>query len=325
VEHLERQLRAKDPLWLRAWRRIGIQCPAKLKRWVWRLVSRPDSAANRAQAARALALLGADSAAALPALERALADPDVRVSNAAAQTLAEMGPAAIPALVRTLDSGNAQANNHAVFALASLGTNAHAAIPALARLARQGPIADPRQPAYALGKIGPAAVPMLAELLADTNAAMRALAAYALGIVIPPAKSAFTAVVERTADPATPVRLAALESMTRIAPGHASVVGVCLRALGDPDAEVRAQSAQFLCRISHRLSNAVPVLALRLENDESPAVRSWLASLLGLLGPAAQPALPTLTNALTDPDPSVRAKAAQAIERVAPGSGHTGG
>jgi vesicle coat complex subunit len=47
-------------------------------------------------------------------------------------------------------------------------------------------------------------------------------------------------------------------------------------------------------------------------------VRSWTASALRQIGPAAEPAVPALVKALGDPDPEVQISAAEALGRIGP-------
>jgi HEAT repeat protein/lysophospholipase L1-like esterase len=86
-----------------------------------------------------------------------------------------------------------------------------------------------------------------------------------------------------------------------------------LLASGDPEA--RAAAAWRLGRDGEA---AVPLLAERLEKDESARVRAAAARSLGALGKKASPAVAGLAKALGDPSESVRYEAAQAWMRVGP-------
>jgi HEAT repeat protein len=60
---------------------------------------------------------------------------------------------------------------------------------------------------------------------------------------------------------------------------------------------------------------AVPALVEGLES-EKPAIRTWSAWALGAIGPDAQPAVPYLVRALSDPDDLTRSHAATALVAV---------
>ncbi len=80
----------------------------------------------------------------------------------------------------------------------------------------------------------------------------------------------------------------------------------------DYDAETRLKAALTLDKAARMISNMVNCLATALkEGDEALRIQS--ARTLGEIGPSAKRALPTLTAALGDDSPKVRAAAAFAI------------
>ena len=87
---------------------------------------------DRLAAARALARLAQGSPVAVKTLGQLVGDDDLRVRNAAAQALVQLGPAAgaaVPSLIRVLEESPAPAG--AARVLESIGPFAAAAVPAL--------------------------------------------------------------------------------------------------------------------------------------------------------------------------------------------------
>ena len=133
-------------------------------------------------------LLGDCGPTAVPALEKALADPDAAVRYYAAAALGRLGPeakAAVPALIKLLADADANVRWRAARALGDIGPEAKSAVPALVK-ALADPDADVRYcAAWALGDIGPAAkaaVPALKKVLEnkDEDKAVRDNARWAL-------------------------------------------------------------------------------------------------------------------------------------------------
>jgi cyclophilin family peptidyl-prolyl cis-trans isomerase/HEAT repeat protein len=82
-----------------------------------------------------------------------------------------------------------------------------------------------------------------------------------------------------------------------------------LRLMRDPEARVRRRAALAAGRVG--LADAIETLTTLLSGDEEFEVRQMAAFALGLIGdPAARPAL---TAALSDPNPIVQGRAAQAL------------
>jgi hypothetical protein len=130
---------------------------------------------DRTRALEAIGEFGADGAAAIPALNRALADQSVEIRAAAVRSLAQIGgenPAGIPLLIHALADLDSRIRGLAGLALKAIGPKASPAVPKLAAALRD-PVEFVRVAAAdALGAIGPgasAAAPLLAERLADRS------------------------------------------------------------------------------------------------------------------------------------------------------------
>ena len=115
----------------------------------------------RSNAARALARLGPEAKAAVPALSEALKDEEAFVRGYAASALSGIGPAAVPALSKALKDEERDVRVSAAAALARLGpAEAKAAVPALSE-ALKDEVANVRR----------AAARALDQIRSDTNAA----------------------------------------------------------------------------------------------------------------------------------------------------------
>ena len=109
----------------------------------------------------------------------------------------------------------------------------------------------------------------------------------------------------------------ALRSILRLKPNSPEVVRALIDALGDTVDAVRMSAAFALTSAGVRAEGAVPGLHDALHDTAHPAVRWQAAMILGSLGPSAgQTSVPVLTEALADPDPQVRAAAAEALGHI---------
>jgi HEAT repeat protein len=168
------------------------------------LIQRDDRSIQYA-AREALADLGPDAAAAIPALIAALEhEPSytywarrgsclvwLPAHYCSAKILARIGPAAIPALVEALDDRSAAVRMGAVYALGLMGAPAEPAVaPILASMkAEDDRSAEPHQfrelAAWSLGKIGPAAaLPALRQAQSDDNRRVRKYATEAIRAIV---------------------------------------------------------------------------------------------------------------------------------------------
>lgn len=177
----------------------------------------------------------------------------------------------------------------AALACAELGPFAASASPALTKL-----VDDPLLCRHALGAlamIGPQNFPVLTNALVSTNREARAEAA---GV---------------------------LRYMT---PRHAPV-DVLLRALNDPEPEVRSNAAGSLAFLRCQLDRVVPALIERLA-DSNNTVRVNVAQTLGWLQHDAVPAMPALVKLRQETTDSIdEIKIAEAIRMIDTAPVATGG
>jgi HEAT repeat protein len=81
----------------------------------------------------------------------------------------------------------------------------------------------------------------------------------------------------------------------------------------DPEARVRRRSALAIGRV--KLPEGIAALTTLLQNDSDPEVRQMGAFAMGLIGDES--AAPALLTALTDPDPLIQGRAAEALGMMA--------
>ncbi|MBM3332576.1 hypothetical protein FJY68_12150 [candidate division WOR-3 bacterium] len=296
-----------------------------------------------------------------------LKDPDPLARRLAVEKLGHIGGAeAAGALVLMLRDPDDATRTLAAYSLAAIGVDAvepltwylatwqgpvDAVVPTVIGVLRSergldfltAHVADPAPDtraaiAAALGRIGSdRALPPLLELLRDMVDDVRIAAARALGDVRSPL--AVNALIDEMADENPPVRAAAVEALGRI--GSQQAVDILSSACAeDPDSNVREAALAALRRLSagsvtrliqalsgndlgeriHAVSqlleqgkaSTLPLTEL-LTNPE-PTVRASAAEVLGALGDTS--ALEALAGALGDTDDRVRLSATTALGRI---------
>lgn len=138
---------------------------------------------------------------------------------------------------------------------------------------------------------------------------VRANAASALGSMRAAAKTPVPALIEALKDADSKVRASGVSAKVAIP--------ALIKASKDKDSDVRMGAAIALGDMGVETSSVVPILVQALEN---PYVRRRAADALGHIGSEASSAVPALTEALKDRDSELRASAASALEKIAPGS-----
>jgi len=89
--------------------------------------------------------------------------------------------------------------------------------------------------------------------------------------------------------------------------------GDLLALTTDPEARVRRRSALAIGRV--KLAEGIPALTTLLQSDSEPEVRQMAVFAMGLIGDES--AAPVLLTTLTDPDPIVQGRAAEALGMMA--------
>lgn len=314
-----------------------------------------------------------------------LRSPDAAVRDQAAQAIKSLGVQAVPGLIRLVQTKNTGLRklgwavakrlprrprawfflhvqwpdpNDACVAgakgLAIIGPDAHAAVPALARVLR-GPVPAVRLDcAAALGRIGKASVPVLIDALSDKNLEVRHAAAYALGEVGPDAQAAVPGLIPLLNETNAPLRASVAYSLSRIGlPDLPSL----LEVLSHGDSAARDAAAKVLLQYHQELRQALFAffrqgsaesaevrqqaldnlgtvregdlltiyIATRGLKDLSVPVRLSAITALAQLGSQAQAVaqmvVPQLIESLKDESPLIRANAAQALSRYGTNAG----
>jgi HEAT repeat protein len=124
----ERDPALRSAVWRTAW-----HLPTSLRWTVLRNVAWTNAVEVRVAAARSLAILGQEARGAIPALDRALHDKEVRVQVEAAGALGHIGRDSVPVLMRALESGDAAIRHAAAYGLGEAGADAEPAVPLLTR------------------------------------------------------------------------------------------------------------------------------------------------------------------------------------------------
>ncbi|WP_419193651.1 HEAT repeat domain-containing protein [Kolteria novifilia] len=252
----------------------------RVSREVYHLQS--DDVVERLEAARHLRQLGDQAQAAIPALIKALGDPEIEVQRAAAFALTTMGPAAkdaVPALMKATKSDDLSLKTHAVVALGNIGPAAKPAIPNLVDILKNAEKYTTRsEAAGALARIGPAAIPALIKLVEDDkDVAVKETAVRALGQIGPPAQSVLPQVLEvaKVNDDPT-LRRAIFVAFGQIGlddKSRAIVIPMLIDALSKDRVEARYNAAYALGRMGAKAKQAIPALKATAKDDKDESVR----------------------------------------------------
>ena len=168
----------------------------------------------------------------------------------------------------------------------------------------------------ALGADASNAVPNIIEVYEqNTSPSARQAAANALVEIGPASKQAIPALIKSTASTNSDVRAFALYTLGRMAFESESVASVLIKALLDPDREVRYQAAYGLANLAFMGGDARPAVPALIEalQDNYMGVRGGAAHALGHIHSDPGIVVPALVKSLHDPDTSVRTHAASAL------------
>ncbi len=296
----------------------------------------------RWHATYALGRIGPDAAAAVPALERILANLDEHeyVRGGAAWALGRMGTKGSPALsilIRVLDSKHVSVRRNAARALGNLaaaqrslpspaagggqpslpspatgeGQGVREAVADLLRLLKDEDAAVRVSAAVALWQIQrhPRAIPAMESMLRSRQGSTAYEAASAFGELAAEVEPAVPALVTALAHPDDDTRRAAAHSLGRIGP---AAIPAIRDVLATGDERTKCQAVEALGWIGP----AAVVALIDALGDPSPPVRRSAARALGRLGPAAKPAESALVKAVSDRGPEVRNAAAEALKQI---------
>lgn len=283
------------------------------------------NAGVRGAAARSLGQVGPVAAPTTLDLVERMRDDDETVRCAAAEAVGAIGdPAGLQPLADALAHPNATVRAASARALGAYGGRARSAVPALVPLLKdtdegvRHAASDAIRRAGALPK---AATEALVEGLENPDTHVQVQTAEALGKIGETAAAAAPALVSALQNGSDLVRAKAAEALGKIGETAAeAAVPTLIRALRDDDGWVSAVAAEALGEMGEAAEEAVPALVRSLRHI-SPLVRANAAEALGKLGSAAEQAVPALEHAAGDTDGGVRAQAMRAVGAVVTGPG----
>ncbi len=320
------------------------------RRFPWLKLKPYDFARARSTAMQLLGQMGAGDTNAVPALVRALSDPDQTLAVAARESLSQAGEAAVLPLIKVLKHESPSVRFLAISTLADLGPNTAAAVPALLEtlhdavpelrsaaivaLSRSGAEVNTLLPAFvramgdkvltvrldAINAIAafqaeavPATLP-LSRLLKDEEQWVRSSAAFALGAIGPAAKEATPALREALKDSSAHVRVTAGNALWKITGKSEGLVPIFLAALKESDLRLRNYATQGLLQLGPpAYPHVLEVFAVLKEEFEPGRYHSALR----LLGDADETLLPYLEPALKDADARIRGATVFVLNRLA--------
>ncbi len=170
----------------------------------------------------------------------------------------------------------------------------------------------------AVRDMGPEIVPVLRELLAGRDSRRRYAAARVLALLGPDGRAAEAELLDYAAERVPDAVVDVAETLGKIGAESDRAAHLLTEFLEDDSGLLRAGAAFSLCRLRHSPPEVFPILRGCLRGDPA-AWRQRAALALGRLGPAAEPALADLIEALAqDGDDDVRIAAATACVAIGP-------
>lgn len=155
---------------------------------------------------------------------------------------------------------------------------------------------------FAVGHFGPAASSewkMLQALVGDTSGDVRLAAVTAMGQMENPRVVA--SLGRSLADEDSRVRAVAADGLGMLKERGAAALPQLVMALSDSEEFVRLATAQALGAMGKPAVSSIPVLAGRLQKENSGLVLLAIAEALGNMGPDAKAAIPALKNVKREP------------------------
>jgi HEAT repeat protein len=321
-EQAEQRVILPSGLWLK---------PEEAKRFVALCAAQLDDKdiQVRRKAADGLARLGAfaDTSSAVPAMMRAMKDPDPKMREYLAWALHRAGPKstlAIPMLLEFLQDKHAKVREAAAVALAGMGKAAKETKESLEKVLRDRDKYVRLQAAVALGAIGvfsKDAEEIVIAAFADEDEKYSALAAHIsgdIGIAIVPLA------IRCTRDKRANVRSGGVGALGQIAlranagqlpfPREATLTLVA--ALNDPVEHIAVKAADSLGFAGREPKEVIPALVKALKHPQH-MVRYYAAKAIGMFGPNAKVAISALEDvSRNDSAYTVRERAKASINEI---------
>ncbi|HIK04058.1 MAG TPA: HEAT repeat domain-containing protein [Trichormus sp. M33_DOE_039] len=228
-------------------------------------------------------------------------------------TLVACKSKAVPSLIKGLNSLDENLRITIIAALGEIGLEASPAVPLLNNLLNNKSKDVRVIAAHALKKIGKDPVPALIRALGNTSPTIREEAADALGRLGIEAKEAVPTLINALQDSDSGVRAHAADALGEIGTQAKDVIPALTNALKDPDNNVRVYAAYALGEfgMEAEAKEAVPVLTNALQDPN----RNFVAHVAYALSKIEDHVL-SLILALQNPDPQVRAQAADTLGKL---------
>jgi len=249
---------------------------------------------QRREAGYQLSQLGAGAKPALPALIKALDDPDRQVWAYAVTAIANLGPEAKDAVPKLLEGFDSQK---------SRGFRPRDKAQTLFRSA------------FALTQIGDAAKPELIASLKAEDGSLRLGAAKALGGMGAKASDAIPALIENLGQGEADLRTEMVEALAAIGKNSA---GPLASALGNADAKVRADAVRALGLLGSDASDAGTTLLEKASGDGDMGVRAAALTVLPRVGLPQEKVVPVLIAGVKHDQVEIQRAAADGLLLVRP-------
>jgi HEAT repeat protein len=158
------------------------------------------------------------------------------------------------------------------------------------------------------------AIPALSAALQDPDAGVRWEAAYSLYEIAPDAKPAIGALKQALNDSSGHVRLNAVAALSKMDVPSAEMLPAVRKLLQDPDPEMRIDAANSMLSLDAPIAEVLPILLEGLKASNVKIRVKAAETLADYTLPVE--VLPSLSQALKDPDAKVRENCAKAIGKV---------
>ncbi len=281
----------------------------------------------RASAAQSLGQMGSKASGETRQLIQLLNDEDPEVRRSASVAISKIGKSAYEPLAGALNSGNPIFLQSVVETFGQIGQPAAPVL--IDRLNdERAPLIARRYAALALSRIGSEdkkVIAALEERLGDDNAEIRMSATESLGKIGSGAASTTDRLIALSQDHnENPlVREYAIIALSRIAPNDQAVVTALIDAVGDGNPQISSAAIAAMITIGDSTlsknadSRNIENLIRQLEAND-PRVAESAATELGLIGPAADAAIPALIGVVEHSDQDLRQTALVALQRIGP-------
>ena len=303
------------------WRRLAWKVAPRLPRRVARSflarVGPLRDESIRVAAARTLGGFGSKAELAVPALLKAMHDPQSYVAMEAAAALARIGSGALPGLISALNETNGLVRHAAAYGLGEMGPRAEEAVPSLI-----GRLGDTDQEvrsssASSLLLIGYPSIAAMSNIVDHGDASSREAAVVEFLRFYRSLRSMVPPLIKMAHAEEPEVRRGAIAALGVMRSADNDTIHNFKAACHDPALEVRLAAVSALSLVPSRASEAVAELTDCLK-DPSPELGISAARLLGTIGPAARSALPQLKQCYAASQGPFRTAVQAAIEKITP-------